>query len=59
MNLEKHFRIYGFCVDFFLNFQSNFTTLSENSGDPDQMLHDAASDLVLHCLPMSNKNPFR
>ena len=22
-----------------------------NSGDPDQMPHDAASDQVLHCLP--------
>ena len=30
-----------------------------NIGDPDQMLHDAASDLVLHCLPMSHKNPFK
>ena len=26
-----------------------------NSGDPDQMLCFAASDLGLHCLPMSNK----
>ena len=25
----------------------------ENSGDPDQMLHSAASDLGLHCLPVT------
>ena len=24
-----------------------------NSGDPDQMLHSAASDLGLHCLPIT------
>ena len=27
--------------------------LSANSGDPDQMLHSAASDLGLHCLPIT------
>ena len=27
-----------------------------NRGDPDQMLHSAASDLGLHCLPIT---PFR
>ena len=26
--------------------------LFANSGDPDQMLHSAASDLGLHCLPI-------
>ena len=26
-----------------------------NSGDPDQMPHLVASDLGLHCLPMSHK----
>ena len=26
-----------------------------NSGHPDQMPRSAASDLGLHCLPMSNK----
>ena len=30
------------------------TSLS-NSGEPDQMLHFAASDLVLHCLPLFHK----
>ena len=27
--------------------------LLANSGDPDQMLHSAASDLGLHCLPIT------
>ena len=26
-----------------------------NSGDPDQTLHSAVSDLDLHCLPMYHK----
>ena len=30
--------------------------LFANSGDPDLMLHSAASDLGLHCLPIT---PFR
>ena len=28
--------------------------LSANSGDPDQMRHSAASDLGLHCLPVTH-----
>ena len=28
--------------------------LFANSGDPDQMLHSAASDLGLHCLPVTH-----
>ena len=28
--------------------------LFANSGDPDQMLHSAAPDLVLHCLPVTH-----
>ena len=27
--------------------------LFANSGDPDQMLHSVASDLGLHCLPIT------
>ena len=27
--------------------------LFANSGDPDQVLHSEASDLVLHCLPIT------
>ena len=33
--------------------------LYENSGEPDQTLRFAASDLVLHCLLMSNKKDAR
>ena len=29
------------------------TELFANSGDPDQMLHSAAFDLGLHCLPIT------
>ena len=29
------------------------TELFENSGDPDQMLQSAASDLGLYCLPIT------
>ena len=29
--------------------------MQANSGDPDQMLHYLASDLGLHCLPLSHK----
>ena len=31
----------------------------ENSGDSDQTPHSAASDQVLHCLPMSYKKDAR
>ena len=33
--------------------------LYANSGKPDQMPRFAASDLVLHCLPMSHKKDAR
>ena len=29
------------------------TELFANSGDPDQLLHSAASDLGLYCLPIT------
>ena len=29
--------------------------MQANSGDPDQTQHSVASDLGLHCLPMSHK----
>ena len=38
------------------HFHSNFKA---NSGEPDQRPHLAASDLVLHCLPMSHKKDAR
>ena len=34
-------------------------TYVTNSGEPDQTPHFAASDLVLHCLPMSHKMDVR
>ena len=34
-------------------------TLFTNRGEPDQTLHFAATDLVLHCLPMSHKKDAR
>ena len=44
-------------LDGIFHFYSKFKRklLFVNSGEPDQTLHFAASDLVLHCLPMSHK----
>ena len=33
--------------------------MQANSGDPDETPHSVASDLGLHCLPMSNKKETR
>ena len=33
--------------------------MQANSGDPDQTLHSVASDLGLHCWPMSHKKDAR
>ena len=33
--------------------------MQANRGDPDQMPHSVASDLGLHCLPMSHKKDAR
>ena len=33
--------------------------MQANSGDPDQMPHSVASDLGLHCMPMSHKKDAR
>ena len=33
--------------------------MQANNGDPDQMPHAVASDLGLHCLPMSSKKVAR
>ena len=33
--------------------------MQANNGDPDQMLLSAASDLVLHCPPVSHKKDAR
>ena len=42
---------------FLFYFQKIF--LLANSEDPDKMPHSAASDLGLHCLPMSQKRDSR
>ena len=44
-----------------LHFYSNLNRIfcKANSGDPDQKLHFVASDLGLHCLPMSHKEDTR
>ena len=36
-----------------LSFITEIPVLKANSVDPDQMPHSAASDLGIHCLPMS------
>ena len=39
-----------------IRFRYSYRTKAElfaNSGDPDQMPHSAASDLGLHCLPIT------
>ena len=38
---------------------SNRTFCKQTSAEPDQTPRIAASDLVLHCLPMSNKKDAR
>ena len=42
----------GFRCNFLGLFSSRQKLLLANSEDPDQMPHNAASDLGLHCLPM-------
>ena len=40
-----------YCI--ILNIQRKMVELFANCGDPDQMPHSAASDLGLHCLPIT------
>ena len=51
INWTSPFPILGLLGGIF-HFHSNF---KRNGGEPDQTLHFAASDLVLHCLQMSHK----
>ena len=44
---------------FFIFIQVLMKIMQANSGDPDQTLHSVASDLGLHCLPMSHKKDAR
>ena len=46
-------------VFFIFLFNFRYNCLLANSGDPDQPSHYVASDLSLHCLPMSHKNDDR
>ena len=53
----SNFRVVERYFSFLLKFKRKF--LFANSGESDQMLRFAASDLVLHCLPMSHKKDAR
>ena len=53
----SNFRVVGWYFSFLFKFQKNL--LLANSGEPDQTPQFAASDLVLHCLPMSHKKDAR
>ena len=46
-------------VGWYFSFLYKWNNLLVNSGDPDQMLPSAASDLSLHCLSMSHKRDAR
>ena len=41
------------CVSLFRDSERKMVELFANSGDSDQMPHSAASDLGLHCLPIT------
>ena len=45
--------------NFYSNFKRHLCTCLANSGEPVQTPHFVASDLVLHCLPMSHKKDAR
>ena len=53
----SNFRVVGWYFSFLFNF--NKKLLQANSGEPDQTPLFAASDLFLHCLPMSHKKDAR
>ena len=55
INWTSPFPILGLLVGIFI-FYSNFI---RNSGETDQTLRFAVSDLVLHCLPMSDQKDAR
>ena len=52
-----NFRVVGWYFSFLL--KSEKKLLFANSGEPDQTPRFAASDLVLHCLPMSHEKDAR
>ena len=47
-------RVVGCYFSFLFKFE--YTILEANSGDSDQTPQSAASDMGLHCLPISHKN---
>ena len=51
-----NFRVVG---RYLFSFNQIFRLLLANSGDPDQTLRFAVSNLVLHCLQVSNKDHTR
>ena len=52
----SNFRVVGWYFSFLFKFKK---ILFANSGETDQTPRYAASDLVLHCLPMSHKKDAR
>ena len=50
-----HFQTNGCWVAFFIFIQVLKEILFANSGEPDQVPRFVASNLVLHCLPLSQK----
>ena len=53
-SLDKFiFYMRGVCLVFILSCFVEISELNANGVDPDQMPHSAASDLGLHCLPVS------
>ena len=60
INWTSPFPILGLLGVFFpFLFKFEKKLLYANRGEPDQMPRFAASDLVLHCLPMSHKKDTR
>ena len=45
--------------DLVVSFNPLLLVIQANSADPDQTPHSAASDLGLHCLPMSQSRCYR
>ena len=53
----SNLRVVGWYFSFLFKFKKKF--LQATSREPDQMPSIVASDLVLHCLPMSHKKDAR
>ena len=55
INWTSPFPILGLLGEIFHLYSNSNNTSVSNSGEPDQTPRFAASDLILHCLPMSHK----